>query len=130
LTGQSVAATKTGEVDPAVEELLRRAYRAFNERDVEAVLATMHAEVDWPNAWEGGRVAGRDAVAVYWARQFEAISSTVEPLAFVREDDSAIAVSVRQTVDDARTGERLSEATVTHRYRIEDGLIARMDVLE
>jgi ketosteroid isomerase-like protein len=117
-------------VDPAVEELLRRAYRAFNERDVEAVLATMHAEVDWPNVWEGGRVAGRDAVAAYWARQFEAISSTVEPLAFVQEDDGAVAVSVRQTVDDARTGERLSEGTVTHRYRIEDGLIARMDVLE
>jgi hypothetical protein len=33
-------------------------------------------------------------------------------------------------VDDARTGERLSEAIVTHRYRIEDGLIRRMDVLE
>ena len=110
--------------------LLRDLYAAFNARDVDAVLRALHAEVDWPNAWEGGRVAGRDAVAVYWARQFEAISSTVEPRAFVREDDGAIAVSVRQTVDDARTGERLSEATVTHRYRIEDGLIARMDVLE
>ena len=35
--------------------------------------------VDWPNAWEGGRVSGRDAVAAYWARQFEQISSRVEP---------------------------------------------------
>jgi ketosteroid isomerase-like protein len=129
LTGQSVAVEKTGEVDTAVEELLRRAYRAFNERDVEAVLVTMHAEVDWPNAWEGGRVAGRDAVVVYWTRQFEAISSTVEPLSFEQEDDGAIAVGVHQTVDDARTGERLSEGTVTHRYRIEDGLIARMDAV-
>ena len=51
----------------------------------------------------------------YWARQFEAISSRVEPVAFAEEDDGAIAVSVHQVVDDARTGERLSEATVTHR---------------
>jgi ketosteroid isomerase-like protein len=117
-------------MDPTTEGLLRRAYRAFNRRDVEAALATMHADVDWPNAWEGGRVAGHDAVAAYWVRQFEAISSTVEPLAFEQEDDGAISVSVRQVVDDAQTGERLSEGTVTHRYRIEDGLIRRMDVLE
>jgi ketosteroid isomerase-like protein len=117
-------------MDPAIEELLRRTYRAFNERDVEAALATMHPDVDWPNAWEGGRVAGREAVAAYWARQFEAISSRVEPLGFAEEDDGAIAVSVHQVVDDAKTGERLSERTVTHRYRIEDGLIRRMDVLE
>jgi ketosteroid isomerase-like protein len=117
-------------MDPAIEELLCRTYRAFNERDVEAALATMHPDVDWPNAWEGGRVAGREAVAAYWARQFEAISSRVEPLGFAEEDDGAIAVSVNQVVDDAKTGERLSERMVTHRYRIEDGLIRRMDVLE
>jgi ketosteroid isomerase-like protein len=118
-------------MDTAVEDLLRRAYRAFNARDVEAALATMHADVDWPNAWEGGRVSGREAVAAYWARQFEAnLASTVEPVAFAEESDGAIAVSVRRMVDDAQTGERLSEGTVTHRYRIEDGLIRRMDVIE
>jgi hypothetical protein len=55
-------------VDPSTEELLRRTYMAFNRRDTEAALAMMHPEVDWPNAWEGGRVAGREAVAAYWAR--------------------------------------------------------------
>jgi ketosteroid isomerase-like protein len=110
------------------EELLRRAYRAFNERDLEAAMATMHPDVDWPNVWEGGRVGGREAVAAYWARQFEAISSQVEPLVFAEVGDGAIAVTVEQAVDDASTGKRLSETTVTHVYRIEDGLIRRMDV--
>src|SRR4029077_4538622 len=69
------------------EETLRAAYRAFNERDIAAALELMHPEVDWPNAWEGGRVSGREAVGAYWARQFEAISSKVEPRAFTWEGD-------------------------------------------
>ena len=44
------------------EALLRDIYAAFNARDVEAALPSMHPEVDWPNAWEGGRVSGREAV--------------------------------------------------------------------
>jgi ketosteroid isomerase-like protein len=112
----------------AREEVLRAAYRAFNERDVDAAVALMHPDVDWPNAWEGGRVVGRDAVADYWRRQFESISSHVEPEGFEHED-AAVTVLVRQVVDDARTGERLSEGRVRHRYWFEDGLISRMDVL-
>jgi ketosteroid isomerase-like protein len=117
-------------MDSASEALLRRAYRAFNDRDIDAALATMHPDVDWPNAWEGGRVAGREAVAAYWARQFEAISSRVEPQAFADDEDGAIAVTVHQVVDDAKSGERLSDSRVTHRWRFEDGLVVRMDVVD
>ena len=39
------------------EPLLRDLYAAFNARDVDAVLGHLHADVDWPNAFEGGRVA-------------------------------------------------------------------------
>ena len=37
---------------PGAEQVLRSAYRAFNARDVEAAIALMQPEVDWPNAWE------------------------------------------------------------------------------
>jgi hypothetical protein len=90
----------------------------------------MHPEVDWPNAWEGGRVAGRAAVRDYWNRQFAAISSNVEPERFTEEPDGSISVDVRQVVHDARTGELVSDSRVRHRYRLEDGLVARMDILE
>jgi ketosteroid isomerase-like protein len=112
------------------EEILRSAYRAFNARDVDAALELMHAEVDWPNAWEGGRVVGRAAVGDYWRRQFESISSKVEPEAFEHLTDGEVSVLVNQTVHDAKSGEKLSEGTVRHRYRLEDSLIVWMDVEE
>jgi hypothetical protein len=90
----------------------------------------MHPAVDWPNAWEGGRVKGRAAVESYWARQFEQISSRVEPLAFSREGDGSIAVDVHQVVRDASSGEVLSDSRVVHRWRLEEGLVVRMDVIE
>ena len=99
-----------------VEQVLGDVYDAFNRRDLDAVLERMHPDVDWPNAWEGGRVHGRNAVRAYWERQFAEISSRVEP--------------VHQVVHDPHSGELLSESRVRHRYEIEDGLIVRMDVLE
>jgi ketosteroid isomerase-like protein len=112
------------------EELLRSAYAAFNERDVEAMIALMHPDVDWPNAWEGGRIAGRDAVREYWRRQFDAISGRVDPEGSTEEPDGAVTVDVHQVVHDADTGELISDSHIRHRYRFEDGLIVRMEVLE
>jgi hypothetical protein len=115
---------------PDPEPLLRSAYLAFNARDIDAALELMHPEVDWPNAWEGGRVVGHAAVRDYWIRQFAAISSIVEPLNFTKESDGSIIVDVHQVVNDAHTGELLSDANVRHSYQLRDGMIARMDVSE
>ena len=112
------------------ERVLRSAYQAFNARDVEAAVALMHPDVDWPNAWEGGRVVGRSVVRDYWNRQFASISSKVEPEGFTEEADGSITVEVRQVVHDARTGDLISDSRVRHRYRVVDGLVVRMDVLE
>lgn len=86
-----------------LRKTLRRAHRAFNAREIDIATELMHPEVDWPNAWEGGRVVGRAAVRDYWDRQFEVISGELEPQEFTE---------------------------VRHRYRFENGLIARMDVVE
>jgi ketosteroid isomerase-like protein len=112
------------------EQVLRSAYNAFNARDIDAAVELMDPEVDWSNAWEGGRVVGRAAVRDYWNRQFAAISSKVEPEDFTEEADGSITVDVHQVVHDAGTGELISDSRVRHRYRLEDGLVIRMDVLE
>ena len=40
--------------------LVHSLYAAFNARDIDTVLAAMAPDVDWPNGWKGGRVAGHD----------------------------------------------------------------------
>ena len=111
------------------ERLLRDLYDAFNARDVERLLQRMTDDVDWPNAWEGGRLMGRPAVRDYWTRQWAAIDPRVEPVSFATLPDAAVEVRVDQVV---RTldGDVVAEATVRHTYRFRDGLVARMDVTE
>ncbi len=109
------------------EELLRRAYEAFNARDVDAVLALMHPDVDWPNGMEGGRVLGHAAVREYWTRQFEVIDSRVEPQAFTTDAEGRVVVDVHQVVRDT-AGEVLSDGRVEHVYTIRDGLVERMEI--
>ena len=111
------------------EALLRDVYAAFNARDVDAVLATLHPDVNWPNAFEGGRVVGRDAVRDYWRRQFEQIDPRVEPRRFADAGDGRVAVSVHQVVR-GLDGTLLDDREVTHVYWFREGLVVRMDVIE
>ena len=108
-------------------ELLQRAYSAFNRREIETVLALMHADVDWPNGMEGGRVLGTEAVRKYWRRQFEVVDSQVEPKNFATEADGRIAVHVHQVVHD-KAGKLLADQMVQHVYEIRDGLIQSMEI--
>ena len=109
------------------EEVLRYAYAAFNARNVDAALATMHPDVDWPNGLEGGRVHGRQAVREYWTRQWTLIEPRVEPLSFNVEPDGRIAVEVRQVVRDA-AGRLLVDQRAWHVYRMAEGLVREMEV--
>jgi ketosteroid isomerase-like protein len=81
------------------EQALRALYRAFNHRDIEAVLAAMSDDVDWPNAWEGGRIHGKDAIRAYWTRQWQEIDPHVEPISITAaRPDGDVAVDVHQVV--------------------------------
>lgn len=111
------------------EQLLRRAYEAFNTRDIEAALALMHPDVDWPNGMKGGRELGHDAVRAYWTWQFGVIDSHVVPVGFERDDEGRVVVDVHQVVRDL-DGVVLSDGHVRHAYTFRDGLVARMDIEE
>jgi hypothetical protein len=109
------------------EDHLRAIYAAFNARDIDAVLAAMTPDVDWPNGWEGGRVTGHAAVRDYWTRQWAAIDPSVEPLAFADRDDDHIAVTVAQTVR-SLDGDLLDEGTVLHVYAFAGDLVTAMEI--
>ena len=108
-------------------DALAALYDAFNARDVDGVLAATTSDVDWPNAWEGGRVVGHAAVRDYWRRQWAQISPTVTPLSTTDLPDGRIAVEVLQVVRDL-DGTVLRASTVRHVYALRNGLVARMDV--
>ena len=109
------------------EQLLRSLYVAFNARDIDAVLAALHPDVDWPNAFEGGRVHGAAAVRAYWTRQFTLIDPRVDPEAFALDDEGRTVVDVHQVVRDP-AGAVVADGRVQHVYTLRDGLVERMDV--
>ena len=110
-------------------ERLEGLYRAFNAREMDVLLGQMTPDVDWPNAWEGGRVHGREGVRDYWTRQWAEIDPTVEPEGYTTRLDETVAVRVH-TVARALDGTVLGEADVAHVYAFRGDLIARMDVEE
>jgi ketosteroid isomerase-like protein len=109
------------------EQLLRRAYEAFNARDLDGALALMHPDVDWPNGMEGGREVGHDAVRAYWTLQWQLIDPKVEPESFAENEHGRVVVAVHQVVRDLDGGV-VAEQRVEHVYTLRDGLIERMDI--
>ena len=108
-------------------DLLRSAYVAFNARNIDAVLATMTADVAWPKAFEGGFVEGHEAIREYWIRQWSDINPHVEPVSFHPDDLGHILVDVHQVVRDLE-GMVMDDQHVGHRYTFTHGLIQRMEV--
>lgn len=112
---------------PDEEALLRRAYEAFNSRDIDAALALMDPDVDWPNAIEGGRVHGHEGVRDYWTRQFEHSDPHVEPERFRVDENGLVVVDVHQTVRD-QDGTVVVDQRVEHAYRLRGALVGYMEV--
>lgn len=109
------------------EQRLRNLYDSFNAREIDAVLAAMAEDVDWPNAWEGGRIRGREAVRSYWTRQWAELDPRVEPVTITTRADGRIAVDAHQVVRNLN-GEVISEGRVLHVYQLRNEFIAGMDV--
>ena len=108
-------------------EILRAAYREFNARKIDDVLARLHPDVDWANGMEGDHVHGREGVRAYWTRQWTMFDPHVEPVSIEPDDNGRFVVEVHQVVRDMN-GTVLVDTTVHHAYRFSAGLIQRMDI--
>lgn len=111
------------------EEALLDLYRAFNARDIDAALEHLAPDVDWPNAWKGGRLSGRAAVRAYWERQWKEIDPRVEPTAIAVEPDGSVRVRVHQLVR-AKDGTVLDDRRLEHVYDFDGPFIRRMTVVD
>jgi ketosteroid isomerase-like protein len=108
--------------------LLERAYRLFNDRQVDALLAMMTDDVDWPDMARAAVLHGKDQVRRYWESQFAVRDSQVLPTDFIQSGDELVVVVDQRVVD--REGKSVSAPRVVfHRYSFEKNLIRRMVVL-
>ena len=107
--------------------LLKMAYRAFDDRDLETVLQTMTTDVVWPNGMEGGVVLGHEGVREYWTRQWSTINPHVEPVSFLDLDDGRVMLTVHQLVKDLN-GNTIFDGEIKHTYSFADGLICAMEI--
>ena len=67
-------------MEPQYNDLIKKAYSAFNERDIDKALSTMQPNVQWSKAWEGGYISGHDEIKQYWTRQWTEINPKVVQL--------------------------------------------------
>ena len=109
------------------EDLIRKAYSAFNARDIDTALSTMHPEVQWPKAFEGGYVTGHSAIREYWTRQWTEINPNVQPVGFNERQDGTLEITVYQKVKDLQDN-TIFDGTVKHIYSLQEGLLRRMDI--
>lgn len=109
------------------EDLIQKAYNAFNTRDIDAALSIMHPDVQWPKAFEGGYVSGHNEVREYWTRQWTEIDPNVQPVGFTERQDGTLAITVHQKVKDLQ-GNTVFDGIVKHIYTLQDGLLRRMDI--
>lgn len=110
-----------------IHNLIKKAYAAFNSRDIDTALSTFHPDVQWPKAFEGGYVNGHDEIREYWTRQWSEINPDVDPVGFNERQNGTLEVMVHQVVKDLE-GNLMFDGTVKHIYTIQDDLLRRMDI--
>lgn len=110
-----------------IQELIKKAYAAFNARDIDTTLSTMQPNVQWPKAFEGGYATGHEEVRQYWTKQWAEINPHVDPVGFQDRPNGTIEITVHQVVKDLQ-GNLMFDGTVKHIYTLESGLLQRMDI--
>jgi ketosteroid isomerase-like protein len=107
--------------------ILERAYKLFNDRDVDALLSMMTDDVEWPDVANWEVLHGKEAVRLYWEGQFTVTDPRVRPIAFIPAGDDLVAVINQRILD--RQGQLLMPtALVFHRYTFHGDLVCRMVV--
>jgi hypothetical protein len=117
------------QVEESTVTTLKKAYREFNARNLNAVLELMQSDVEWPNGMEGGTVHGHAGVREYWTRQWSMINPNVTPISFDLDESHRTVVTVHQVVRDL-SGKLLHDRKVKHVYTMEYGLIRSMEIQE
>lgn len=108
--------------------VLERFYRAFNERDLDAMLEHLAPGVEMPDMLTGGGTHGRDELRDYWRKQWLTIDPIVEPVRINIGKDGRARVLVDQLIR-ALDGEVLQNRRVEHLFDFDGPFISRLVVI-
>jgi len=106
-------------------ELLRLAYRHFNDRELDALFALMTDDVEWPDVARAAVLHGADEIRPYWEDQFAVTDPRVTPTDFIPVGEDLVVVLDQQVFD--LDGSPLTQpAVVYHRHTFRGDLVRRM----
>jgi hypothetical protein len=114
-------------VDDSRRVLLQRAYRLFNTRQVDDLLAMMTDDVEWPDVANAKVLHGKEAIRRYWEDQFAVADPLVRPTDFIEAGDDLVAV-IDQRIFDLEGQPLGPPMVVLHRYEFVGDLVRRMRV--
>jgi len=112
------------------QDLIKKAYSAFNARDIDKALSTMQPNVQWSKAWEGGYITGHDEIKKYWTRQWNEINPNVEPVGFNERENGSLEVEVHQKVKDLQGNSMFDQANLTKTARTHNMGLAKYGLLK
>ncbi|WP_328616583.1 nuclear transport factor 2 family protein [Amycolatopsis sp. NBC_00355] len=107
------------------EDLLLKAYAAYNRQDADGLLELVSDDVDWPDG--ANRLHGKAELKAYWLDQWTRTRTHDQPLAFTAMPDGRVAVRIGQVVR-SLDGRVLSRGSFGHVHDIVDSRIARLDI--
>jgi len=109
------------------QALLTQLYKAFNDRDVAALVGGMHPDVSWPNFLEGGRIEGREALRDYWTGQFALVTPEASPIEMRELPDGRIYVRLHYVIKALAGGGVWTDEITNNTFTFEGDQIIRMD---
>lgn len=106
--------------------LLEAMYAAFNQKDLDGLLAGLHPDIDWPNFLAGGRIKGVEALRTYWAEQFEIIDPEASPISYETLPGDQIRVKLHYMIR-ARAGGIWTDEILFNTFTFDGDRVVRMD---
>lgn len=99
---------------------------ALTARDLDAVVALLHPDVDWQDNLNGGRRVGRDAVRAYLSEVMATVVIVSTPIDIMPSGPDRYLARVNHVVRN-QDGQLWGQEIVSHVLMLRDGLIVRMD---